>query len=179
MATLNSAGSPLSARLPCTLDIEASGFGTGSYPIEVGFVREDGLAWCSLIQPAGHWTHWDPKAEALHHIGRHTLVAHGRPVVDVALQLNRTLAGRTVYCDGWAHDYTWLGALFNEADLQPHFRLESVRSLLDETALSRLDQCQREAFNVLSIDRHRASSDARALQWALVQLGASAPPAAR
>ena len=36
----------------CVIDIEASGFfGRLGYPIEVGFVRDDGQAWCSLVQP--------------------------------------------------------------------------------------------------------------------------------
>ena len=35
--------------LPTILDIEASGFGPGSYPIEIGFVTGAGKAWCSLI----------------------------------------------------------------------------------------------------------------------------------
>ena len=42
------------------------------------------------------------------------------------------LAGRTVYCDGWAHDYAWLGLLFEEAGLVPRFKLESVNRLLDD-----------------------------------------------
>jgi hypothetical protein len=36
---------------------------------------------------------------------------HGRAVAEVAQTLNDDLTGRTVYCDGWAHDYAWLGAL--------------------------------------------------------------------
>lgn len=33
------------------LSIEASGFGRGSYPIDIGFVLEDGEARCMLVQP--------------------------------------------------------------------------------------------------------------------------------
>jgi hypothetical protein len=36
----------------CVLDIEASGFGRHSYPIEIGYARDDGHAWCSLVRPA-------------------------------------------------------------------------------------------------------------------------------
>ena len=155
----------------CVIDIEASGFGRHSYPIEVGYVREDGQAWCSLIVPAADWLHWDAAAERVHGIPRAALLQHGRPLQEVAQRLNDDLVGgRTAYCDGWAHDYTWLGALFEAASLVPRFRLESVNKLLDEQHLARLDGLRSQAFTTLGIARHRASSDARALQWALDRL---------
>jgi hypothetical protein len=156
----------------CVIDIEASGFGRHSYPIEVGYVREDGQAWCSLIQPADDWLHWDASAEQVHGIARTSLLQHGRPVQEVARQLNDHLAGRTVYCDGWAHDYAWLNLLFDAAGQQPRFKLESVNHLLDDARLARLDAQRQQAFAALGIARHRASSDARALQWALQRLAA-------
>jgi len=156
----------------CVIDIEASGFGRHSYPIEVGYVRDDGQAWCSLVQPAEDWLHWDPQAERVHGIARPLLVQHGRPAAEVARKLNDDLGGRTVYCDGWAHDYAWLGLLFDAADLVPRFKLESVNRLLDDARLARLDAERQQAFAALGIARHRASSDARALQWALGRLAA-------
>ena len=42
---------------PFIMDIEASGFGPDSYPIEVGLALGDGSRFCSLIVPAEHWTH--------------------------------------------------------------------------------------------------------------------------
>ncbi|OYU98541.1 MAG: hypothetical protein CFE45_16100 [Burkholderiales bacterium PBB5] len=156
----------------CVIDIEASGFGRHSYPIEVGYVRDDGQAWCSLIQPADDWLHWDASAELVHGITRTSLLQHGRSVHEVALQLNDHLAGRTVYCDGWAHDYAWLNLLFDAAGLVPRFKLESVNHLLDDARLARLDAERQQAFAALGIGRHRASSDARALQWALQRLAA-------
>ena len=155
---------------PCVIDIEASGFGRGSYPIEVGYVLPDGRARCMLVRPAADWTHWDEGAAQVHGITRAMLAAHGKPAREVAESLNNDLAGLTAYCDGWAHDYSWLGALFEAADLTPHFRLESVRALLDEARLQQLDGMRRAAFEVLGIARHRASSDALALQWALERL---------
>lgn len=156
----------------CVIDIEASGFGRHSYPIEIGYVREDGQAWCSLVRPAVDWLHWDRQAERVHGIARPTLLQHGRGVAEVARRLNDDLAGRTVYCDGWAHDYAWLGRLFDEAGLVPRFKLESVNRLLDDARLARLDAERRLAFATLGIGRHRASTDARALQWALERLAA-------
>jgi hypothetical protein len=159
-------------RQRCVIDIEASGFGRHSYPIEIGYVREDGQAWCSLVQPAPDWQHWDDQAERVHGIARPMLLQHGRAVAEVARRLNADLAGRTVYCDGWAHDYAWLGLLFEEAGLVPRFKLESVNRLLDDAGLARLDAERRLAFATLGIGRHRASTDARALQWALERLAA-------
>lgn len=152
------------------IDIEASGFGRQSYPIEVGYVRDDGQSWCSLVLPAGDWLHWDTQAERVHGISRAALQQHGRPVHEVARRLNDDLAGRTVYCDGWAHDYAWLARLFDSAGLVPRFKLESVNVLLNEARLAQLDGVRHQAFGALGIARHRASSDARALQWALAQL---------
>lgn len=165
------------------MDIEASGFGRGSYPIEVGYVLPDGRAWCTLVKPLPHWTHWDPAAEALHHIARPTLLRHGRTPAEVAQQLNQALAGLTVYCDGWAHDYAWLGALFDAADQTPRFRLESAARLLSDQALPQLAPAMQQARRALQLERHRASTDARVLQQALQQLAAPraqplAPPAA-
>lgn len=153
----------------CVIDIEASGFGRHSYPIEVGYVLPDGRACCTLIRPPEHWTHWDDEAERVHHISRATLMRHGRPTAEVAQMLNTDLRGLTVYCDGWGHDYPWLAALFDDADLTPGFRLESVRALLDETLLARLPALQREALHEMGAHRHRASTDARALQLALAR----------
>ena len=153
--------------LPCVLDIEASGFGRSSYPIEVGYVLPDGRAACMLVRPAPEWTHWDEGAERVHGITRAVLASHGRTPLDVARALNHDLAGLTVYCDGWAHDYTWLHALFEQAGLSPSFKLESVGSLLDEAHLAQLDQARREAMAEMGLKRHRASNDARALQRAL------------
>ena len=156
---------------PCVLDIEASGFGHGSYPIEVGYVLPDGRAWCTLIRPEASWIHWDPAAEHVHHIARDTLARHGRTAAEVAAVLNRDLAGLTVYCDGWAHDYPWLGVLFEAAQSTPRFHLETVARLLDEAQLQRLDALQIQARAELGLSRHRASSDARVLQRALARLG--------
>ena len=41
-----------------TIDVEASGFGVGSYPIEVGVAFPDGGTQCYLIKPEHDWIHW-------------------------------------------------------------------------------------------------------------------------
>jgi hypothetical protein len=155
---------------PTLLSMEASGCGPGSYPIEVGFVLPNGRAVCTLIQPEPEWTHWDEAAERLHGITRATALQHGLPVATAAELLNRELAGRTVYTDAWSHDYSWLGRLFDAAGLPQAFKLEHLRQLLDEPQLEQLDQAKREARSALQVQRHRASSDARVLQWAVCRV---------
>lgn len=92
----------VSETLPTVLDIEASGFGRSSYPIEVGIARADGTSCAFLIQPLEEWTHWDPKAELLHGIARERLMREGYPVRQVARWLNDELSGEgKAYSDSW------------------------------------------------------------------------------
>lgn len=155
---------------PAVLDIEASGFGRSSYPIEVGFVLPDGHAYCTLVRPEAHWTHWDAQAETLHHIPRALIVERGLPAPEVARKLNSQLAGQTVYSDGWANDYSWLGALFDAADLAPRFRLENLRALLSEAQADQWHTVKALVSKERGAQRHRASSDARLLQLTLQRL---------
>ena len=156
--------------LPALIDIEASGFGKGSYPIEVGFVDPDGGLFCSLVSPEPDWQHWDDSAEALHGISRGVLASHGKPAQWVAQQLNERLAGQTVYCDAWAHDYPWLSRLFDAADTAPRFKLEDLRALLKEAEAAHWDATVKAVRAELSIGRHRASSDAKVLQVAYARV---------
>ena len=153
--------------LPAILDVEASGFGRGSYPIEIGFVEPAGAMFCALILPDAEWQHWDASAEALHGITRATLLAHGKPVRWVACALNERLRGLTVYCDGWGHDYVWLARLFDCVDMQPSFHLEDLRRLLTEDEAARWHDVTLAVRGEQNLRRHRASSDARVLQLAV------------
>ncbi len=155
---------------PGVLDMEASGFGRDSYPIEVGYVLPDGQAYCSLIRPQPGWTHWDPAAERIHRITPAILKANGRAVTQVAQHLNDHLQGQTMYCDGWAHDYTWLATLFDAAKITPNFRLENLRVLLNEREAAYWDVLKRQVTQELRLQRHRASSDAKILQRTLMRL---------
>lgn len=170
-------------QLPAILDIEASGFGRGSYPIEVGFVSAQGALFCGLIQPEPDWQHWDPAAESLHGISRELLRRHGRPAAWMAAQLNARLAGQTVYCDGWGQDYPWLARLFDAAGARASFRLDDLRRLLDEAEAQRWRGVVDVVRQRQRLTRHRASSDARVLQLALEEIkngaavqSASSPP---
>lgn len=167
---------PSQVALPCVLDIEASGFGRGSYPIEIGFVLPDGTAYCSLILPDASWTHWDDDAERVHGISRSLLQRHGRSTREIAGELNHRLAGRTVYCDNWAHDYAWLARLFESADTSPSFKLRHLRELMSENAAELFDDTRDIVARNLQLRRHRASSDARVLQLSLAKVWNHAAP---
>jgi len=160
---------------PAVMDIEASGFGQNSYPIEIGFVLSSGETYCSLIRPEPGWTHWDAEAERLHRIPKSTAVSHGRDARDVAQALNDRLNGLVVYCDGWAHDYVWLNVLFEAVALTPSFRLDNVLSLLSEREAAHWDIVKKQVTTEMRLQRHRASSDAKILQRTLLRLRAPLP----
>lgn len=155
---------------PAILDIEASGFGLGSYPIEVGFVQTDGQTWCSLVKPQPDWQHWDPNAASVHHITREQLLQHGRDVAEIAASLNDRLHGMTVYSDAWAHDYTWLNRLYEAAGRTPSFKLDNLRALLTDAEAACWHDVKRRVMLSLGLVRHRASADARILQQTLLSL---------
>jgi hypothetical protein len=155
---------------PAIIDIEASGFGKGSYPIEVGFVLPDGRSECCLIKPVECWTHWNPAAEATHRISRETLQSHGKSVQEVADLLNRQLRGLTVYSDAWSHDFVWLAVLFDAAERSPSFRLEHLVTLMSDYGADHWHAVRDEVEHDLQLGRHRASNDARVLQTTWLRL---------
>ncbi len=156
--------------VPTVLDVEASGFGRNSYPIEIGFVLPNGHTFCTLVRPEAHWTHWDVQAEATHHIPRALILARGVPVLEVARTINAQLAGQTVYSDGWVNDYSWIGALFDAADMSPTFKLENLRVLLDDQEADQWHTVKAQVSSERGVQRHRASADARLLQLTLLRL---------
>jgi len=149
--------------IPTIIDIEASGFGRNSYPIEVGFVLPDRKTHCYIIRPGDGWIAWDESAEALHGISRGTLEKHGREPLEVALRLNELLAGETVYSDAWGQDISWLGKLYDLIDAPQLFRLESLGCLLTEGQTNQWHETKAKVAEELDLRRHRASSDAMIL----------------
>lgn len=150
--------------VPIIIDVEASGFGRGSYPIEVGFVMPNGDTQCTLIKPDPSWTHWDESSEGLHGITREVLAKHGKPIEDVAQWLNQHLRGLTVYSDAWGNDLSWLGALFEYAEMPQLFHLEGLNKLLSEDQMNVWSETRKQVVSALGIKRHRASNDAKVIQ---------------
>ena len=163
--------------IPAIIDIEASGFGRHSYPIEVGVVMEDGARHCYLIHPEDDWTFWDQAAEVVHGIPRRLLLERGQPVAQVGRLLNRLLAGMTVYTDAWSHDLSWLGKLYDAAALPQMFRLESLRALLSDEQAARWHPVKEAVMRDSHLARHRASADALLLQetWKRICLADESP----
>jgi hypothetical protein len=118
------------------LDFEASSLGDDSYPIEVGWVFEDGRSESHLIKPAPQWVDWDAGAEALHGISRVTLEANGTSHEAVAHRLLDTLADHAVYANAPSWDGKWLSVLFRAAGMPRHaMRLRDSDEAYAEAAL--------------------------------------------
>lgn len=161
LATLQASGR---VETPIILDIEASGFGSGSYPIEVGVAMPDGSLHAWLIRPLKEWTHWQESAEQVHGISRERLQNEGQSLQEVANELNELLAGKTVYSDGWGVDRSWLAKLFYEAGVLQGFRLDSIYSLLTEEQLEKWHHTREDVLQETGMVPHRAGTDALIIQ---------------
>jgi hypothetical protein len=170
----------LRRRPPIIVDIEASGFGTGSYPIEVGVVLNNGSKYCSLIAPAPGWTHWDEDAERVHRVSRDILEAYGKPALEVARSLNELLPQQTAYSDGWVVDKTWLDQLYFAAGIPSAFSLSALEMILSEPQMEIWHATKDKLLHELGQQRHRASFDAYVVQetwqrtWSATSAGKAA-----
>jgi len=150
--------------IPNIIDIEASGFGATSYPIEIGIVLGTGEKYCSLIKPVASWTHWSDQAEQTHHISRELLHKRGRTVIQVANEINQFLDGQTVYSDGWVVDNPWLIELIHAARTDKTFTISALEYILNEQQMASWHETQKRIIAELSLTRHRASTDAFIIQ---------------
>lgn len=157
---------------PAIIDLEASGFGRGSYPIEVGFALEDRNVHSFLIKPAPDWTHWSEEAEQIHGISRQQLDEEGLNPREIALKLNELLRGKTLYSDAWSFDSSWVGRLFNEAELVQRFRIETVNKLLTQEQMEAWHDTKQNLWDEMDIGRHRAANDVKVLQETFMRVTA-------
>lgn len=119
------------------LDFEASSLSERSYPIEAGWVFEDGRGESRLIRPAPRWTDWDAQAEAIHGIPRAMLLSDGLPHEEVAREMVAVLAGHDLCASAPSWDGKWLGALLRAADLPRHsLRLRGTDAVVMESAMA-------------------------------------------
>lgn len=117
------------------LDFEASPLADRSYPIEVGWVFEDGASEAHLIRPAPGWTDWSDEAQAIHGIDRGELLARGTSHEDVARRMVDVLTGHALCASAPSWDGKWLSALLRAAGLPRHaLRLRKTDDVLAETA---------------------------------------------
>jgi hypothetical protein len=169
------------------LDFEASSLGKRSYPIEVGWIFEDGRSESYLIQPAPHWTDWDEQAEAIHRISRSLLLAEGTPHDVVARRMVEELSGHDLLVSAPSWDGKWMSALLRAAGLPRHsLRLRDSDDAHRESAVAilspvvSLGQLERMIAEVLALSKvraphqqpvHRALADAEEerARWLAVQ----------
>ena len=149
---------------PYIIDIEASGFGSNSYPIEVGLALEPDQRYCRLIRPVGHWHHWDKQAETVHGISRDILIQNGRAVTEVALELNDLIGNGMVFSDAWGVDDPWISKLYAAAAVPKRFSVRSLEMIMTEAQIAVWEQTRDSVVLDLGLDRHRASNDARIIQ---------------
>jgi len=151
------------------LDFEASSLGKRSYPIEVGWVFEDGRSEAHLIHPAPAWTDWDDAAEAIHHITRAELIAEGTPHEVVAQRMIAELTGHDLLASAPSWDGKWLSTLLRAAGLPRHsLRLRDSDDALREAALAILsptvppERLEEAIGDVLALSELRAPGQAPA-----------------
>lgn len=149
---------------PIIIDVEASGFGGASYPIEVGLALQDGQKFCTLILPAPDWTHWDDDAEKVHRVSRDILETYGKPMREVAEFLNDLLYGKTIYSDGWVVDKPWLTTLFHAAGVNMEFSVSPLEMILSEEQMASWHETKDKVIETMELKRHRASFDAVIIQ---------------
>lgn len=163
------------------LDFEASSLSKkDSYPIEVGWVYEDGREAAYLIRPAPKWVEWDEAAQAVHGISRKTLMRDGTPHDVVCDRLVAALKDHDIYASSASWDGHWLSMLLRGAGKPRHMmRLHDSDEAFAEAAWARLgpeaDEAEvadaiaraREAVEVEPAS-HRALADARR-EWRIWQ----------
>jgi hypothetical protein len=102
------------------LDFEASSLRKNGFPIEIGWVFEDGAVESHLIRPAPGWTDWDEQAEGIHGIPRTELQAEGSPHDAVAKRMVEVLSGHALYVSAPSWDGKWLSLLLRSAGIPRH-----------------------------------------------------------
>jgi hypothetical protein len=155
---------------PCFLDVEATGFGPNSYPIEIAWNDEHGEIHRCLIDPTSvpSWTEWGVEAERVHGIDRERLLRNGWPPEYVANRLVEDLRGKTIYTDAPDYDARWVGKLFSAIGQPLPFHFEHSDELFLSVvcspndfvwqAMVEIDKLKREVAAVSS-GKHSAGYD--------------------
>lgn len=141
------------------IDVEASGLGPESYPIEIAWGhRFDPTKFDTfLIKPADGWVYWDTYAEsAIHCISRSQLQREGISIAEAVERLDDALQGAVVYSDYVPADRPWWVKLYRELGRDLPFEFRPVQTLIPPA---------KEASYSLRLDasptEHRALEDVR------------------
>jgi DNA polymerase III alpha subunit (gram-positive type) len=146
------------------LDVEASGLGHSSYPVEVAFASSTGAQANFLIKPTTDWLEkgeWDKSAEKLHGLSQQQLLQKGDNIVSVAQQLNKYLCSKLVLCNDLTFDGFWLTQLFQAANTSVTFHLIDLSDLFDFWGEEKAHLYKEEYGKTLNTNEHRALPDAK------------------
>jgi hypothetical protein len=157
--------------MPAFLDIEASGLGDHSYPIEIGWAIPFGEEGGFLIRPATGWNHWSAVAEEVfHRISRDTLLREGIHADHAVRRLEAALVRQEVYSEDPEQDGRWLGRLYRAAHEPCRVIVRDANVLFDAMRGGRDLSAIRQTVAAQFPHVHRAVPDARQLAeiWKLL-----------
>tara|TARA_Y100000589_G_C27029193_1_gene578260 strand:- start:93 stop:560 length:468 start_codon:yes stop_codon:yes gene_type:complete len=143
------------------IDVEASGLGPESYPIEVAWQHRYNhkLSDNFLIKPAAEWSHWNEYAERhVHHIPQALLVADGIEIEVATNRLNTALKKQSVYSDAVEYDRRWLRKLFASVGTEMDFQVKSIFGLMHPAKVEAYHRYHSSRAKV-----HRAADDVSAI----------------
>ena len=100
----------------------------------------------------------------MHRIAREILENYGKPLQEVAAELNQRFAGKTLYSDGWVVDKPWLTSLFHTAGMEMKFTVSALEMILSEQQMERWHATKDRILADVKKHRHRASFDAWVVQ---------------
>jgi hypothetical protein len=146
------------------LDIEASGLGSLTFPIEVAYVSSIGDKNEFLIKPTDDWFNhgsWCSDAERdIHKISREMLIENGVSLFCVARALNKALCGKLVLCNDLEYDGVWLTLLFKAANVSVMFSLTDIRYLYEYWGEEKTTAFKWAYKSIIPSASHRALPDA-------------------
>jgi hypothetical protein len=154
-----------SGRQIAFIDLEASGLGPKSWPIEIGWGFVGWPVRSMLIKPSENWSleAWEKSAEDLHGISPDILIREGTPPLEAALVLNAAFNNADVYSDAPDYDGFWLYRLYEAAGVRANFKLLDLSSLLEPLATSSPAELVAKA-QAKEPHTHRAGQDVRHMQ---------------
>lgn len=144
------------------IDIEASGLGLDSYPIEISVLVE-GVIKTWLIKPLPEWQHWDAKAEKMHGISRDQLNKHGLGALQVLNELTDFIkeSSGIIYSDAAYWDADWVDTLFFAFKEKREFHIESIFELFDDKQTSEFNKIKEKLSESGKYRHHRAEEDVK------------------
>lgn len=142
------------------IDIEASGLGFDSYPIDIAvLIGSKSKSW--LIKPEPMWNHWDVTAENLHGITREQLDEEGLVAIEVLNKLIEFVdeSNGVLYSDAAYWDADWIDTLFFALKQKRYFHIESIYELLDQQQSIVFDKNKMMLSKSGKYRHHRAEED--------------------